>query len=520
MLPAESGRIRIRNQKLNNMKAKQFISLIVTPLIILAILLFADLEPGKPEVTRTFCIALLMAVWWITAVVPLAVTSLLPVALFPLFGVMDGKTISAAYFNDVIFLFMGGFLVALAMERWNLHRRIALKILSLTGVSPASILLGFMLASFFLSMWISNTATAMMMLPIAMSVIGQIEAFSGKERAGNFSVGLLLSIAYAASIGGIATLVGTPPNLSFARIFHIYFPDAPEISFSSWLMFAFPVSLMLFALAWFLLYFMYKPDNRHFAEISKSTFHDELKRMGKAGQEERTVFVVFVLLAILWIFRSNLDLGFVKIPGWAGLFPNSGFINDGTVAIAMAVILFLIPSQSEKGNYLLDWQTASKLPWHILLLFGGGFALATGFKESGLSLWFGEQLSGVASLHPILVVLVIALFITFLTELTSNTATTEMVLPILAGLSITAGIHPLLLMIPATLSASMAFMMPVATPPNAIIFGTSRITVGQMARTGLLLNLAGAIIITLMMYFWGDIVFGIHGEVPAWVKAH
>lgn len=499
------------------MKAKKLISFVITPLLIIGILLFKDLDPGHPEVTYTFCIALLMAVWWITEVVPLAVTSLLPVALFPLFGVMDGKLISSAYFNDVIFLFMGGFLVALAMERWNLHRRIALHILSLTGVSPARILLGFMMASFFLSMWISNTATAMMMLPIAMSIIGQLDELANKNNTSNFSVGLLLSIAYAASIGGMATLVGTPPNLSFSRIFHIYFPSAPEISFSTWLMFALPVSLVIFSLTWVLLYLLYRPASGQWAGVSKSTFSDQLREMGRTSQEQKAVFVVFVLLALLWVFRTELDLGFIKLPGWSGLFPESKFINDGTVAITMAIILFLIPSRSSKGSNLLDWPTASKMPWQILLLFGGGFALATGFKESGLSLWFGAQLSGLASLHPMLIILIIALFMTFLTELTSNTATTEMLLPILAGMAISSGLHPLMLMIPATMSASMAFMMPVATPPNAIIFGTSRITIGQMARTGLILNIVGAVVITLMMYFWGDIVFNIKAELPEWM---
>jgi solute carrier family 13 (sodium-dependent dicarboxylate transporter), member 2/3/5 len=500
------------------MRTKKIISFIITPLAILCILLFADLDPGNPKVTYTFCIALLMAVWWITEVVPLAVTSLLPVALFPLFGVMDGKLVSSAYFNDVIFLFMGGFMVALAMERWDLHRRIALNILFVTGVSPARILLGFMIASFFLSMWISNTATAMMMLPIAMSIIGQLEAVSEKKQTGKFSVGLLLSIAYAASIGGMATLVGTPPNLSFSRIFHIYFPAAPEISFSTWLMFALPVSLVFFAITWSFLYFSFKPPKGQWVGISKNTFSDQLKAMGKPPSEEKSVFVVFVILALLWLFRSDLDFGFVTIQGWSNIFRESKFINDGTVAIAMAVILFLLPARNHKGKRLLDWATASKLPWHILLLFGGGFALATGFKESGLSLWFGSRLTGFASLHPMLIIMVIALFMTFLTELTSNTATTEMLLPILAGLAITSNIHPLMLMIPATMSASMAFMLPVATPPNAIIFGTSRISVGQMARAGIFLNLAGAVVITLMMYFWGDIVFDIHvGALPDWI---
>jgi solute carrier family 13 (sodium-dependent dicarboxylate transporter), member 2/3/5 len=499
------------------MHARKIISFLITPLAILGILLFADLEPGRPAVTYTLCIAILMAVWWITEVVPLAVTSLLPVALFPLFGIMDGKEVSAAYFNDVIFLFMGGFMVALAMERWNLHRRIALIILQATGVSPARILLGFMFASFFLSMWISNTATVMMMLPIALSIIRQLDDMMDNKNTGRFSIGLLLGIAYSASVGGMATLVGTPPNLSFARIFQIYFPQAPEISFSLWMMFALPVSLALFFIIWILLYAGYRPKKGEWTEISNDTFAVELKTMGKMTSAERSVFVIFLALAFLWIFRVDLDFGLFRIPGWSGLFPQAKFINDGTTAISMAILLFILPA--EKGSQrLLDWQTAAKLPWHILLLFGGGFALATGLKESGLSLWFGEQLSGMAEFHPMLIILFICLVITFLTELTSNTATTEMILPILAGLAISSGIHPLLLMVPATLSASMAFMLPVATPPNAIIFGSGRITVGQMARTGFIINITGALVMMLMMYFWGTYVFDIQpGSAPQWL---
>ncbi|MDD3877518.1 MAG: SLC13 family permease [Bacteroidales bacterium] len=492
------------------MKIKQIISFVITPLLILGIILFADLEPGNPKVTMTFCVALLMSVWWITEAVPLAVTSLLPVVLFPLFGVMDGKDVSSTYFNDVIFLFMGGFLVALAMERWNLHKRIALNILCVTGVSPSRILLGFMFTSFFLSMWISNTATVMMMIPITMSIISQLDDSLNNKSTAKYSVGLLLGIAYSASIGGMATLVGTPPNLSFVRIFHIYFPEAQEISFSMWIMFALPVSAILFGFTWVLLHLMFRPKKGEWLPIDKNTFKFQLESMGQTSFEEKIVFVAFSFLALLWLFRIDLNFGFFVIPGWSNVFPASKFINDGTVAVMMAVILFLIPSKKEKGKMVLDWDTASKLPWHILLLFGGGFALATGFKESGLSLWFGNQLIGIASFHPIIIIFIIAIIITFLTELTSNTATTEMILPVLAGIAISSNINPLLLMIPATMSASMAFMLPVATPPNAIIFGTSRISVGQMARTGLILNLIGAVVITLMMYFWCGIIFNIH----------
>lgn len=488
---------------------KKIISFIITPLIIIWILFFGDFIPDNPKASYTFCIALLMAVWWITEVVPLAVTSLLPVVLFPLFGVMDGKDVSSSYFNDVIFLFMGGFLVALAMEKWNLHKRIALNILCVSGVSPARILLGFMAASFFLSMWISNTATVMMMLPITMSIISQLDELMQNKSIKMYSIALLLGIAYSASIGGTATLVGTPPNLSFVRIYHINFPDAPEIFFSQWMMFALPTALIMFVIAWLYLYFMYRPKKGEWTEIDKDIFRKMLGEMGKITYEQKIVSLVFGGLALLWLFRIDLDFGLLTIPGWARLFPEKAFINDGTMAIAMAILLFIIPAKKGAGQKLLDWATASKLPWHILLLFGGGFALATGFKESGLSLWFGEQLSGIGAFHPIVITLIISLVITFLTELTSNTATTEMILPILAGIAITSNIHPLLLMVPATMSASMAFMLPVATPPNAIIFGTSRISIAQMAKAGLFLNLVGAIVITLVMYFLGSKVFGI-----------
>lgn len=492
------------------MKLKELVSFIITPLIIVGILFFWDLDPNNSAITHAFCITLLMAVWWITEAVPLAVTSLLPVALFPLFGVLDSKTVSSAYFNDVIFLFMGGFLVALAMEKWNLHQRIALKILSMTGVKPANILAGFMVASFFLSMWISNTATAMMMLPIAMSIIKQLDEIMNGGKASRFSIGLLLGIAYSASTGGMATLVGTPPNLSFVRIFEIYFPNAESITFSQWLIFALPVSLIISFAIWLILYYSFRPRKSEWIQIPRNIFSSQMKSMGRFSYEEKWVLSIFSILAFLWIFRVDLVFGNFLVPGWSRFFPQSSYINDGTIAILMSIVLFIIPSKRATREKLLDWHTAGKLPWQILLLFGGGFALATGLKESGLSLWFGERLTHVATLHPMLIILIISLFITFLTELTSNTATTEMILPILAGLSITSGIHPLFLMVPATLSASMAFMMPVATPPNAIVFGSGRITVGQMARTGFIINIIGAIIITLMMYFYGNMMFGIN----------
>ncbi len=503
------------------MKAKGIIAFIITPIISLLIVVIGNPDPSNQLVGYTLGVALLMAVWWVTEAVPLAVTSLLPVALFPLLGIMDGKDVSATYFNHVIFLFLGGFIIALAMQRWNLHRRIALRILMFTGVSPGRILLGFMLATAFLSMWISNTATTMMMIPILISIISKLEELVGKKNVSSYTTGLLLGVAYSASIGGIATLVGTPPNLSFLRIFHIYFPDAPEISFAKWFIFAIPISFTVFSFAWVYLYFVFKPDKTKWHNIDKQTFRIQLTDMGKMRFEEKAVLINFVLVAILWLFRSDISFGSFTIYGWSEVFPEHKFINDGTVAIFVAIILFIIPTRKSKSGRIMDWETAKKLPWHIILLFGGGFALASGFKESGLSIWFGDQLIWVADYNPLIIIFTIAILMTFLTELTSNTATTEMILPILAGIAISTETNPLLYMIPATLSGSMAFMLPVATPPNAIVFGTNRLKIAQMARNGIILNIVGAIIITLMTYWIGSMVFDINPEVfPEWARVN
>jgi sodium-dependent dicarboxylate transporter 2/3/5 len=357
----------------------------------------------------------------------------------------------------------------------------------------------------------------MMMMPILISIIDKLKEAVGEKNIKDYSVGLLLGVAYGASIGGIATLVGTPPNLSFIRIFHIYFPNAPEISFAYWLLFAFPITVVIFISAWTLLHFWYRPKKQNWASVNRNTFKDELRTMGPMRFEERIVLIIFTLTALLWIFRLDLDFGIFRIPGWAGIFPQKSFLDDGTVAIFMSVLLFVLPAKTEGFKRIMDWKTASKIPWHIILLFGGGFALATGIKDSGLSGWIGEQLVFMANLNPIVIILIVSLIITFLTELTSNTATTEMILPVLAGIAISTKMNPLLLMLPATLSASMAFMMPIATPPNAIVFGSNRITIVQMAKTGLILNLICVVIVTLMTYWLGTYVFDIQiGEFPDW----
>jgi sodium-dependent dicarboxylate transporter 2/3/5 len=486
-------------------------------------LLFVELKPGDPLVTRMAAVAVLMAIWWIADAIPLAATALLPLVLYPLLGIMSGRETAPVYVNSIIFLFVGGFLIAIAMERWNLHKRVALWIIRAVGGGPARLVLSFMLASAFLSMWISNTATAIMMLTIGLAIMTQLEEVFGKARARTLEIGLLLGIAYGASIGGIATLVGTPPNLSFARIFEICFPAAESIAFGRWMLLGLPLTVIMLAIVWLLL-------TRVFYRVPKdlvlppAVVRDEHAKLGAMSLAEGAVLAVFVLTALLWVFRKDLDLGVVRVPGWGGLLPFPTLIDDGTVAIMMALLLFLLPSGASSvdageagGTRLLDVRAFAKVPWHIVLLFGGGFALAKGFQTTGLSAFVGDQFSSLEGTPAPVMIAAICATLTFLTELTSNTATTEMVLPILASAGPAMGENPLLLMIPATLSASFAFMLPVATPPNAIIFGSGRLSVADMAKVGIVINIIGVVVITVLFYLLGTAVFSIEpGVVPEW----
>jgi len=497
---------------------KQKIGLFGVPLLSVAILALTDLNPANSVVTRMAAVAVLMAGWWITEAIPIPATALLPVALFPLLGIMNGKQVAGAYFNNIIFLFIGGFIMALAMQRWGLHRRIALRTLLLIGGGPRRIVLGFMVATAFLSMWISNTAATMMMMPIAMAVITRMKETTDEHTGSRFAVGLLIGIAYASSIGGMATLIGTPPNLAFTRIFSISFPNAPEIGFAQWILFGLPCSAIFLTIAWgvLTLFFARRPKKTT-TTTGHEPFKEELRRMGRTSYEERVVLVLFVLLAVLWMTRQSITVGAVTIPGWSTIFAAPDFIDDGTVAIAVALLMFLIPSRSKSGERLMDWETATRLHWGIVILFGGGFALAAGFVESGLSAWVGGQLAGLPNVSPVVLVASTCTALTFLTELTSNTATTQMVLPLLASLATAIKTNPLLLMIPATLSASCAFMLPVATPPNAIIFGSGEVKMGDMVKAGIVMNLIGVVLITAMVYLLGTTVFGIDpGHLPDW----
>lgn len=497
---------------------KERVGLVLFPLVAVGLILFGDLDPARPEVTRMAAVAILMAGWWITEAVPIPVTAMLPVVLFPVFGILPGDRTASLYFNNLIFLFIGGFLFALAMQRWDLHRRIALEILLVVGAGPRRMILGFMLATWFLSMWISNTAATMMMVPMAMAITSQLKERYAGEHVNRFAVGILLGTAYAASIGGIATLIGTPPNLSFARILNIVFPEAPSVSFATWFLFALPLSATFLVTAWGVLCKLFVARENPIPADAE-LFRREKEKLGRLTFEQGVVLLLFGVLVLAWMFRRDIEAFGVTVPGWSRLFAQPSFVDDGTVAIAVALALFLIPARTKRATRLMDWETATGLKWGIVLLFGGGFALAAGFKESGLSVWMGDQLAGMEGTQPMLLVLLTCGLMTFLTELTSNLATTEMVLPVLGSMAVAIETDPLLLMVPATLSASCAFMLPVATPPNAIAFGTGEIKMGDMIRGGLILNLIGIALITAAIYMYGMAALGIEpGSLPDWAR--
>ena len=444
-------------------------------------------------------VAVLMVVWWISEALPLGATSLVPIVAMPLLGIIGGNDIAREYFNSTILIFLGGFLIALSMQEWMLHKRISLIILNILGTSKSGIVLGFMVAAGLLSMFISNIATTVMLLPIGMAFIYELEEDYGKPAVRTFAVSIMLGIAYASSIGGIATLIGTAPNLIFQRVYEMNFPELPKISFAYWMIMGLPISVMMLISTWFLLAkILFKADDS--LQINRSTIEAQLKSLGKISFEEKAVLIIFLSTVFLWLFRVPIDLDFVIIPGWSQLLSSKDMIDDGTVAIFAGLLMFIIPAKKSLDNNrskLLDIEILSKVPWEVILIFGGGFALAKGFTDSGLSLLIGNEINNLHQLPPVLMIGAISAALTFLTEMTSNTATTNAILPLLASISKANNIHPLLLMLPATLSASFAFMLPVGTPPNAIVYGSGKIKIQDMLKAGIILNIIGIIVVTL-----------------------
>jgi len=475
----------------------------------------------SPLANAMGAITILMAIWWMTESVPLSVTSMLPLILFPFFEIHSANETAIQYMNSTIFLFLGGFLLAQAMERWELHKRISLYIIRFLGGDAIGILRGFFLSSWLLSMFITNTATTIMMLPIAIAVIKGLEGKFSDKAINNFSIALLLGIAYSSSIGGIATLVGTVPNIAFKSIFELSFPNAPEITFAKWMSFGVPMSIVLMVVVWFVLIkFLFKIDDE--IKIDKQYINKEIKKLGRISIQETIILYTMVSASLLWIFRVDVDFGFIQIPGWSNILSDPSLIDDSTVAVGLSIILFIIPATLKNFGTdfrLMTKDTIIKIPWDILLLFGGGFAMAKGFQSTGLSEVIGSSFAGMENIPPLLIAFMVTLVVIFLTEFTSNTATTYTFLPILASIAVVIDINPMILMIPATISASLAFMLPVATPPNAIVFGSGKIKISDMANTGLWINIIAAILVPLIFITVGYYVFDIDATVnPFWAE--
>jgi sodium-dependent dicarboxylate transporter 2/3/5 len=478
-------------------------------IVLFLLILFLPTADGlTPEAQRVAAVAILMSVWWITEALPLYATALLPLILFPLLGVFGAQKVAAPYAEPTIFLFMGGFFLAMAMQRWGLHRRIALYTIRLLGTQPRQLLLGFMVATAVMSMWVSNTATTMMVYPIGLAIASQlVPSSAGQSNKNGFAVALMLGIAYAASIGGMGTLIGTPPNAIFAGQSKLLFPELNHLSFFDWMLIGIPYVLIFLPFAWLYLSFTHIRNSQAGGDLKAlSTAFGEL---GPVSRGELGVFVVFVLTVCGWLFRSDINLGFVTLPGWSTLLGIEAWVQDATVAIAAAVLLFIVPVNLKKGEFLLNWEWAVKIPWGILILFGGGFALALGFQETGLANWIGQGLAGLSGIPLLLLIFILCIVITLAGEVASNTAIAAAMMPILGATAVAMGVHPFVLMIPATMAASSGFMLPVATPPNAIVFGSGALTIRQMVRAGIVLDIIGAVIITLADYFIAIPVFNL-----------
>ena len=487
-------------------------------------LLLGNSEGLSADARWVASIATLMAIWWMTEAIPLSVTSLLPIVLIPMLTARSVNEATAPYASSIVFLFLGGFLIAIAMEKWNLHRRVALLTLRKVGIEPTRIVLGMMLATGFLSMWVSNTATTLMMLPIGLSVLALV---SERSREGNstdpqqahhapghvtpahddninrFGICLVLAIAWSASMGGLGTLLGSPPNAIVAG----YAADelGREIGFLEWMMLGMPLALVFILIGWVLMTRVLYPFKLTEIPGGRQMINDEIDKLGPVGQGEKMVMFVFGSAAFLWVVPGIL----VSIPGIGENLGWFGDMNDTAIAVAAGIVMFVLPGRGRR-EMVLNWKDAEEgLPWGVLLLFGGGLSLASAVAASGLDGWIGSQVTGLGVLPAVLLIASVVCIILFLTEVTSNTATAATFIPVLGGVAVGIGADPMSLLIPAAFAATCAFMLPVGTPPNAIVFGTGAVTIAQMARGGFVLNLVGIALITGFCYFLGGIALGL-----------
>jgi sodium-dependent dicarboxylate transporter 2/3/5 len=485
------------------------VGLLSGPIVFTTVLLLPRPDGLTVEGHRTVAVTLLMAVWWVTEAIPISVTALVPLLLFPVLGVLRMTQTAAAYADTTVFLFLGGFMLAMSMQKWGLQVRMGNAVLARLGASPKRLLLGLMAGSALISMWVSNTATAVMMLPVALAVLSRLGHHPGETRAtSRFAAAVMLGIAYATSVGGVATLVGSPPNAIFVGQAKALFPELPEVGFARWTAFALPLAAGFLAIVW--AYLVFWVGRQSPGSPDMATPLTQWKGNTKPWTlGEALVFTVVALTALAWIWRADVTIGSLTILVWTTLAGLSD-VHDGTIAIAAVIALFAIPVNWRRQEFLLDWDSAVRLSWGVLLLIGGGFALAEAFRASGLAAWVVSGMAGLQGLPTVLVVFVVCLAITFLSEVASNTALVALAVPVLGAAAVALGIHPYQVMIPAVVAASLAFMLPSETPPNAIVFGSGYVTIPQMARVGFALNLLAVLWTTLISMTLVRWVFGIN----------
>ncbi len=479
----------------------------------LIVALLLPVPPGMtPEARNAAAVALLMAIWWITEAIPIYATAFLPMVLFPLLKILPAGETAVNYGHDLVLMMISGFFIAKAIETQNLHKRIALVLIKALGTSRPRILLSIMIATAFLSMWIANVTAALMMLPIGLAIILKEEALGHTNP--KFGTAVMLGIAYAASIGGVTTIIGSPTNLIFSGMMDKIFPLAPKVSFLTWLKVGIPILIIFLPLIWYYLVRFFKikgsiPGNRELIE-------DELRGLGKMSAGEKRVMYIFILTVIGWVFREGFTFDRFTVPGWGKLFGISEYVSDSTVGMFSAMLLFMFPAGN--GKRLLDWKTAGSIPWGVGVIVGGGYAMAASFKATGLADWLGYQLAFVSSYPTLIVLMIVVGAVLLFTEMNSNTATANIFLPVLASMAVAGSINPMLLMIPATFACSIVFIMPAGTGPNTVIFGSNKLTVHDMARAGIWLKLISMILLPLVLYVLIIYVLGIDLALPVWAK--
>jgi sodium-dependent dicarboxylate transporter 2/3/5 len=469
--------------------------LILGPLAFILLELVGPAEGMSIEALHVLASTVWIAIWWITEAAPISVTALLPIVLFPLTGAISLGETTASFGHKYVFLYLGGFMLAIAIEKWNLHRRISLNIIRLIGSNITTIILGFMVATAFMSMWISNTATSVMMLPIGLAIIREFEADAPNNPldAKKFGKALMLAIAYSASIGGFASIIGTPVNLVLVGVLEEVY--GVRITFFQWFQFGFPLSILLLFISW--QYLVKKAFKFELVNLpgGKERIKELVTNLGKLSYEEKVVSIVFILTGFAWIFRSLIQK---VIPG----------IDDTIIAMVSGISLFIIPA-SDKSKRIITWEECTQIPWGIILLFGGGLALAKGFSDTGLAEWIALQLISMKGLSLLLLMLVLVAAVNFLTEITSNLATIAMLLPVLAPMAVALDVHPYMIMVSVTIAASCAFMLPVATPPNAVVFGSGYLRIPDMVRTGIWMNMISIILVAVATYIFLPMLWNI-----------